>query len=401
MKVLELNSVFGIRSTGRICAGIADLLQEKGDECKVGYGRCEVPEQYAHIAVPVGGKLDTALHGLSARLFDNAGFGSKIATRKFLKWVDTYKPDIIHLHNIHGYYLDVEALFSYLKEKDIPVVWTLHDCWAYTGHCSHFASVGCEKWKTQCEQCPLRRAYPSSWLLDNSHKNYCRKKQLFSGVKNMQIVTPSEWLSGCVQQSFLSAFPVHTIQNGIDLETFCPRESDFAHRYGLENKKIVLGVASAWSEHKGLSAFYRLADLLGEEYQVVLVGLEPQQIKKLPGNVLGIHRTNNAQQLAQLYSAAYVHVSMSREETMGMTLIEANACATPVIAFDSTALPEIVTEETGIVVKTFTAQAVAEAIMENDFSKEKYGQACIAHAQKFEKKKMYLKYIELYRSMVK
>lgn len=400
MKVLQINSVCGIRSTGRICTDIADMLRENEDACRIGYGRSQVPERYQQIAVPIGGRLNTMLHGIGSRLFDNTGFYSSAATRKFLKWVDSYKPDIVHLHNIHGYYVNIELLFKYLKKKNLPVVWTLHDCWAFTGHCSHFAAQGCQKWQQQCYSCSLRKEYPASFLLDNSRGNYCRKKTLFGGIEKMQIVTPSDWLASCVKQSFLGEYPVMTIQNGVELSSFRPTESDFVQSYGLQGKKLVLGVASAWSKHKGLGAFYRLAKLLGKDYQVVLVGLTAAQLEELPSDVVGIARTNSVQELARLYTAAYVHVSMSREETMGLTVIEANACGTPVVVFDSTALPEIVTPDTGVVLKECTPEAVAKTLLETDFSKERYAEKCIAHARQFEKKKMYSKYIELYRSMV-
>ena len=400
MKVVEINSVCGIRSTGRICTDIADMLQENGDECRIGYGRSEVPSRYRPIAVPIGNKNSLLIHGIGSRLFDNTGFYSKAATRRFLKWLDAYQPDLIHLHNIHGYYLNIEILFRYLKEKKIPVVWTLHDCWPCTGHCSHFAATGCQKWQVECHDCVLRREYPTSMLVDNSRKNYRRKKAMFCGVEKLRIVTPSNWLTGCVSQSFLGGYPIQTIPNGVDLSVFHPTESDFIQKYHLENKKVILGVASAWSNHKGLDAFYRLAQILDEAYQVVLVGLTEQQIRNLPGNILGIRRTNSIEELAQIYTAAYVHVSMSVEETMGMTVIEANACGTPVIVFDCTALPEIVTAETGVVLRSCTPETVAKTIVGTDFSKDRFSAACIAHAWRFEKKKMYSQYIELYRSMV-
>ena len=400
MKVLQINSVCGIRSTGRICTDIADVLKESGDECRIGFGRGKVPECYRQIAIPIGGRVSTILHGVGTRLFDNTGFYSIAATRSFLKCVDSYKPDLVHLHNLHGYYINIKLLFEYIKEKNLPVVWTLHDCWAFTGHCSHFAVRDCQRWKKQCHSCPMRDKYPASLLLDNSSMNHRRKNELFSGIERMQIITPSDWLGHCVEQSFLGQYPIETIQNGVDLSAFHPIESDVSKRYGLQKKKIILGVASTWTEHKGLGKFYRLAELLGEEYQVVLVGLKRTQLNQLPANVLGIERTNSIQELAQLYTAAYVHVSMSQEETMGLTIIEANACGTPVIVFDRTALPEIVTPGTGIVLKECTAEAVAQVLNDVNFSKERYTDACIAHARQFEKKKMYSKYISVYWSMV-
>ncbi len=401
MKVLEINSVCGIRSTGRICTDIADMLHENGDECRIGYGRSTVPESYAPIAVSIGDKKDLLLHCLGSRLFDNTGRYSKNATQSFIEWIDSYGPDLVHLHNIHGYYLNIDKLFNYLKEKKVPVVWTLHDCWAYTGHCSHFAAIGCNKWKYECHNCPLKKEYPTSVMMDNSRNNYRWKKTIFGNIENLKIVTPSDWLGECVASSFLGKYPRMTIQNGVDLSVFYPMQSDFEEKYNLTNKKIVLGVASTWTKHKGLEDFIHLAQLLDESYQVVLVGLTKNQIEKLPPNILGIERTNNIQELAQIYTAAYVHVSMSREETMGMTIIEANACGTPVVVFDSTALPEIVTAETGVILKECTPEAVAEVITKTDFSKVFFLKACLEHAKHFEKRKMYSKYIELYRSMIK
>jgi len=399
MKVLEINSVCGIGSTGRICTDIAEVLIRMGDECAVGYGRA-VGAGWEKIAVPIGGTRDVLLHGIGSRLFDNTGFYSTEATRKFLDWMDDYCPDLIHLHNIHGYYLNIELLFQYLKARKIPVVWTLHDCWAFTGHCSHFVSADCEKWKEACGCCPMKKEYPGSWILDNSLKNFRRKKELFCGVEKLRIVTPSDWLKGCVEQSFLGAYPVQTIRNGVDLTKFRPMQSDIMQKYGLQNKKVVLGVASAWTEHKGLSMFLRLADLLDDSCRVVLVGVSDAQKKRLPPHVTGICRTDRIEELAQLYTEAYVHVSMSREETMGLTIVEANACGTPAVVFDSTALPEIVTPQTGLVLREHTPEAVAYALEKSDFSKRKYSEACIAHAEKFEKQAMYSEYIRLYRSLV-
>ena len=401
MRVLQINSVCGIRSTGRICTDLADVLHSNGDLCRIGYGREGVPETYRDIAMPVGTRGDVLSHAAGSRLLDNTGAYSKAATEHFLERVDAYEPDLIHLHNIHGYYINLERLFDHIKQKKLPVVWTLHDCWAFTGHCSHFAAVGCEKWKTACGDCPQRGAYPASLFFDNSRRNFERKKLCFGGVDNLQLVTPSHWLRSCVEQSFLRQYPVRTIPNGIDLNVFQPVPSELADRHGIAGKKIVLGVASAWSDRKGLDKFFALADLLDKKFQVVLVGLTEAQCRRLPEHVIGIRRTNSVRELAQLYTAAYVHVSMSREETMGLTILEANACGTPVIVPNATALPEIVTEKSGVVVDVCTPEAVAHTLQTRDFCREFSGEACIAHAKEYEKKKMYDKYLELYRSMLK
>lgn len=400
MKVLQINSVCGIRSTGRICTDIADVLRENGDECKVAYGRESVPKQYEDIAFRIGNDNDVKLHALASRAFDTAGFHSKRATRSLLKYIDEFSPDIIHLHNIHGYYLNVELLFDYLKERNLPVVWTLHDCWSFTGHCSHYASVGCEKWKSGCYSCPQKGEYPASLFLDGSKRNYERKKSAFCGIKNLTVVTPSEWLAEETRKSFLGEYRVVAIPNGIDTEVFKPTESDFRERYGLENKKIILGVATAWSEKKGLSKFIKLADLLGDDYKIVLVGLAEEQRVDIPKEILGLTRTNSAKELAEIYSAADLCVSLSEEETMGLTVVEANACGTPSMVFNKTALPELIGDKNGAVVNRTDMHDVCDEIKglcSESFSHED----CVDHAACYEKQKMYQKYIDLYKEIVK
>ena len=249
MKVLLINSVCGIRSTGRICTDLAEVLEANGHECKIAYGRETVPEKYHKYAVRIGSNVSVKVDAVKTRLFDNAGFNSVSATKKFIKWVKEYDPDVIHLHNLHGYYINIEILFEYLRNCGKKVIWTLHDCWAFTGHCSHFVTANCEKWKKQCYSCPKRKAYPSSLFLDCSKRNYGKKKNLFTSLENMTIITPSEWLANLVKQSFLAKYNVQVINNGIDLDVFIPRGSNFREKYNLENKKIVLGIPKGKFEY--------------------------------------------------------------------------------------------------------------------------------------------------------
>ena len=274
MKVLQINSVCGIRSTGRICTDIADILQENGDDCKIAYGRENIPLQYEKSAVRIGNEMDVKCHALMTRIFDNIGHGSKKATKEFLKWVDEYNPDVIHLHNLHGYYLNLELLFNYLKKNKKPVIWTLHDCWPFTGHCSYFDCVGCQKWRNEgCHACPQKKQYPSSVLVDRSEKNFLEKKSLFTGFDCMTIVTPSQWLAGLVKHSFLKEYPVKVIHNGIALSSFKPTNGSFREKYGLSDKTILLGVAAFWGKSKGLFDFYKINKLKSENEVIVLVGL--------------------------------------------------------------------------------------------------------------------------------
>lgn len=344
MKVLMINSVCGIRSTGRICTDLADVLETQGFEVKIAYGRETVPQKYQKYAVRIGSDFAVKADALKTRVLDNAGFNSKSATKKFITWVKKFDPDIIHLHNLHGYYLNVELLFNYLKESGKRVIWTLHDCWAFTGHCSHFDVIGCEKWKSGCFNCPLKNAYPKAYT-DRSRKNYQKKKQVFSGLSNLTIVTPSKWLADLVKESFLGRYPVEVIHNGIDTDIFKPTESDFRKKHNLEDKKIVLGVASAWGQAKGLYDFVKLAEMLDENYKIVLVGLTQEQIEKMPKSILCISRTNSARELAGIYTAADVFVNPTYCDTYPTVNLEAQACGTPVITYRTGGSVESVPEE--------------------------------------------------------
>ena len=345
MKILQINSVCGIRSTGRICTDLADVLEQNGHECKIAYGRETVPEKYRKYAVRIGSDFDVNLHALQSRIFDNAGFGSRRATEKFIEWVKEYDPDVIHLHNIHGYYINIEVLFNYLAKADKPVVWTLHDCWTFTGHCAHYSYVKCDKWKMGCYNCPQKKSYPSSMLLDASKKNWLKKKALFTSVRKMTLVTPSKWLANEVKQSFLGDYPVKVIPNGIDLNVFKPTPSDFREKNGLVGKKIILGVASTWGPRKGLNDFVELSKILDDNYKIVLVGLSEKQKKELPDNIIKITRTNNVRELAEIYTAADILFNPTYEDTYPTVNLEAQACGTPVVTYRTGGSIESVPEE--------------------------------------------------------
>ena len=347
-----VNSVCGVTSTGRICTDLAKAYMENGHEVKIAYGRVDkgMPEECETYSKRIGTDFDVKLHGLQTRFFDRHGFGSRRATKQFLKWVDGYKPDVIHLHNLHGYYINVELLFRYIKERNIPTVWTLHDCWAMTGHCTHFNAFGCEKWKTQCNHCPLKKTYPSSKFLDRSEKNYQEKRTAFTGVKDMIIATPSAWLKSIVKQSFLQDYDVQVVNNGIDTSIFKPTPSELRKQFGLEGKKIALGVANGWGPHKGLKYLKQMAMDLPDEWKVVAVGLSDEQLTQLPAGMLGIQRTNSPRELAAWYTTADVFVNPTLEDTYSMTNLEAFACGTPVVTFDSDGAAETIVSGAGTAV---------------------------------------------------
>ena len=330
MKVLFINVTCGVGSTGRICTDIADMLISEGHECKIAYGRKTVPEKYKDIAYRIGSDFGVKVNGVKARLFDNEGFNARSATKKLIKWIKHYNPDVIHLHNLHGYYLNVKLLFDYLKTCGKKVVWTLHDCWSFTGHCTHFQVPHCDKWQTECGKCIRAKDYPKA-IFSHAKRNFKRKKQIFCGVPNLTIVTPSKWLAKLVKQSFLKEYPVQVINNGIDLTVFKPTASDFRKKYGLQNKKVILGVANVWEKRKGFDDFLELAKLISDDYRIVLVGVTDEQLKKLPPKVIGIKRTNSATELAQIYTAADVLFNPTYEDNYPTVNLEAQACGTPVI----------------------------------------------------------------------
>lgn len=333
MRILIINSVCGIRSTGRICTDLADALCKEGHEVRIAYGREIVPQKYKKYATRIGNTFSVKEDMLLSRLFDNAGFNSKTATKKFVAWIKEYDPDIIHLHNIHGYYLNVEILFGYLKECGKKIIWTLHDCWPFTGHCSYFDFAKCNGWQSGCKNCIQSREYPKSLFVSRSELNFERKEKAFTNVPNMSIITPSYWLAGLVKESFLKGYPIRVIHNGIDTNIFKPTKSDILLRYHLEDKHIVLGVASFWSQRKGLKYFLQLSDMLPDQYRIVLIGLSKKQIEKLPPKITGLLKTNSVQELVEWYSAAEVFVNPTLEENYPTTNIEAQACGTPVISF--------------------------------------------------------------------
>ncbi len=397
MKVLMVNCVCGIGSTGRICVDIAEVLQSEGHQSKIAYGR----EKGISVenSIRIGNKYSPYINALKCRVLDNEGFAAKRATKKLIKQIQEYNPDIIHLHNLHGYYLNVEILFEYLKQCDKPIFWTLHDCWAFTGHCPYFSAIGCEQWKTVCVKCAQTKMYPHCYLFDRAKRNFQRKKEAFTDVPNMTIITPSNWLAGLVKESFLREYPVCVIPNGIDTTKFSRIESDFKSRYGLENKKMILGVAQVWDARKGLKDFIKISENLEEEYQVVLVGLTEKQKKSLPDKIIGFTRTNSLEELAEMYSAAEVFVNVTYEDNFPTVNIEALACGTPIITYQTGGSPEVADEENQIVCPQGDILAVKESIvsLENKNQALKNKLRLMENAKKYSRQEMTKKYIEIYK----
>lgn len=341
-----INIVCGVKSTGRICTDLADELTNQGHKVKIAYGRENVPEEYKKYSVRIGSDLDVCVHALKSRIFDSVGLASKWYTEQFVKWVKRFDPDVIHLHNIHGYYINIEVLFKYLKTCGKQIIWTLHDCWAFTGHCFYFDFANCYRWETGCHDCPKKTDYPKCYIFDRSKQNYELKSKLFTGISNLTIITPSEWLSGLVKRSFLKEYPVEVIHNGIDTDVFKPTPSNLREKLGIGDKKVILGIAGVWEPRKGLLDLLELNKLLKksertaakeESYQLILIGINDKQRKKLkiPNDIITIPRTDSQVELAQFYTMADVYVTPTYEENYPTANLEAIACGTPVVTYDT------------------------------------------------------------------
>ena len=387
MRVLQIN-IFGNLSTGKIAVDIYKTLKANGHDGAIAYARNQIEDGVPHIII--GNKFDVYAHGIMTRLTDKTGFYSKRATLHLIDKIKEYDPDVIHLHNLHGYYINIEILFNYLKVCGKKIIWTLHDCWPITGHCCYFDFCGCDKWKSGCFDCPQLDTYPKS-LKDGSRWNYMRKKELFCGVPDMTVVSVSNWLDGIVSQSYLNKYMHVVIHNGIDLDRFKPTQSDFRRRNGLEDKYIILGVASEWSARKGFEDFLRLADMLDENYRIVLVGLNDKQIKRLKPNMLGIRRTNSVRELAEIYSAADVFFTATYEDKYPTVNLEAIACGTSVVTYNTGGSPEGVPHGCGAVVDKGDIEAAAR-LMKKGLGKPDESKRVL-----FDKERCFRKYIDLYK----
>ena len=348
MRILEINTVnFG--STGHIMLRIADLARSEGHEAVCSfYARRNKPAD--ENTIYIGNKNSHNLHKKFSKYTGYNGRLSIISTWNFLRKVKKFKPDIIHIHNLHDRFINVPMLFKFIKKNNIKVIWTLHDCWSFTGQCVHFTIAGCDKWKTGCHDCPQIHVYPAS-NVDRTKKMWELKKKWFTGVKDMTIVTPSVWLSNLVKESYLKDYPVKVINNGIDLGVFKPTESDFRVKHDLDGKFIILGAASIWETRKGIDVFIELAKRLDDRFKIVLVGTNDEDDKILPDNIISIHRTSDRKELAEIYSSADLFFNPTREENYPTVNMESIACGTPVMTFKTGGSPEIIDDKTGVVVE--------------------------------------------------
>ncbi len=386
MKVVQINITCGSGSTGKICLAVSELLNEKGVENYIFYTQGDSDYPYG---IKYADEKTLKIEALKSRVFGCYGFNSKGATKILISHLKDIQPDIVHLHNLHGHNCNLDMLFTYLKSKNIKIFWTFHDCWAFTGYCTHFDYVGCDKWQNYCNSCPQKGDY--SWFFDKSEHLFKKKKELFTGL-DMTVITPSQWLAGLVKKSFLSSCEVRVINNGIDLEVFRAVQSDFSKRYNLNGKKVILGVSYNWDKMKGIDIFERLADDLDDSYRVVLVGAQYKGNNK----IVVLDRTENQQELAEIYTAADVFVNPTRQENFPTVNLEALACGTPVVCFASGGTGETVDETCGIAMDRDDYEALREAVIrvceERPFTRED----CTKWASGFNKNDKFKEYVKLY-----
>lgn len=405
-RLLQINPVIRTNtSTGRIMQEIGELAMANGWDSYIAYsgGRDGVKPCKSKL-MPVGGKLDVAFHGLWTRLTDRHGLASWFATKRFISEIKALNPDVIHIHNIHGYFLNFKMLFEYLRDADIPVIWTVHDCWLYTGHCYYYSSIGCDKWKDGCGNCPQRTAFPTSWFIDRSRQNLKDKADAFISIKDKLTIVPvSEWIRGEMSMSILKNCNYQVIHNGIDLNVFDVQSDDKAVRekYGLGDKHIILGLASIWSKEKGWDDFMEMSKMLNKDEVIVMVGVTEEQQKRLPANVIGIRRTENVRQLAELYSAAVAFVNPTWQDNYPTVNLEAIACGTPVVTYRTGGSIEPVTEKTGYVVEQGDVKGLLGAVRKIERKGNlEYKADCRAHAlANFRKEDRYADYLKLYEDL--
>lgn len=391
MKVVQINPVLS-GSTGKIAIEISKMLNKENIENYIFYAMGK--SDYKN-AVKYANTFIIKVNAFLAKIFGNYGFNSRLMTRRLINNLKRVKPDVVHLHNIHGHNVNLEMLFKYLKKIDVKIVWTFHDCWAFTGYCTYFDYEKCDKWKMKCGACPQRKRY--SYFFDRSAWLYEKKKELFTGFKDFTVVTPSKWLAELVKESFMKEYPIEVIYNGIDTELFCPADSDFRKKFLLEDKSILLGVAMGYEKRKGFEYFLKLSKIIPDNMRIVLVGVNKKQIKNLSENIIGIEKTENQKELAEIYSAADVFINLTLEDNFPTVNLEALSCGTPVMTFDTGGSVESIDENTGIVLKKADFENIVNNIVKMTSNKYSADVCRKRVLKEFSAENCFLKYIYLYR----
>jgi putative colanic acid biosynthesis glycosyltransferase len=402
MRILQINSVVNYGSTGKIVSQIGSVVKKQGWDSYIAFGRhLEVATSREY---RIGSNLELLSNVVGSRIFDNQGFGLRRGTKKLLNYIVEIDPDIIHMHNLHGYYINIAELMPFLDSLGIPIVMTLHDCWSFTGHCSYFDFAKCTKWQTHCERCPQKRRYPASYLMDRSARNYDDKRQLFDSLDNLTLVAVSKWLDDLLLESFLSRKRHVIIRNGIDISTFTPRgnRQDVIRKYNISGNYIILGVANKWTGRKGIDDFLKIMKYLDKETMVVLVGEGLKRLSRRDSHLIVIEHTDSSEELASLYSAADLFVNPTYEDNLPTTIMEAMACGTPVLAYNTGGCPEMIDASTGMLVEKGNLEQLHDMIeLFRKRGKESYSYSCRKKAEQyFNKDDRFMDYIKLYKDLI-
>lgn len=399
MRVLQINTVVGIGSTGRIVSSIAKTIEDTNGKAYIAYGH-GLP--FSEKDYSIGTRFEKRIHAhLYSELLDKHGLGSIEGTLSLIKWIKSVNPDIIHLHNLHGNYLNYKLLFQFINKERIPIVWTFHDCWPITGHCTHFDNIGCRKWIGGCYKCPLIHDYPTSWFIDNSKNNYYLKRELFSSIEQLTIIPVSYWLGDVIRHSFLRQKTIIPIHNGINTVVFSPKDGNsLRERLVSKGQSLILGVSTSWGAMKGLDEFVEISK--NRQFKVVLIGVPSKLRGSLPKDIISIERTNSQEELAQYYSAADVLVNPTYNDSFPTINLEAIACGTPVVTYRTGGSPETIDAMTGIVVDKGNYKALDDAIHTIVYNgKSSYSVSCREKAEnEYNQNKCYQQYIDIYHEIL-
>lgn len=400
MKVIQINAVYGYGSTGVIVKDIENALLEEGNESRIVYQHSNLVKTDIN-GLQMGNVVDWKIHAILTRVLGKQGYASGNSTKRLIKYLETEKPDIVHLHNLHANYININQLLSYLAKKNIATILTLHDCWFFTGKCFHFTMCGCEKWKIGCGKCPQNKEDVKSLFWDKSKQVFKDKKEKFQAIQNLTIVGCSDWIKNLAKESpIFRNKQLVRIYNGVDTDIFHPKkENKFRETYGLTGQFIILGMANKWLQDMNKETFRKIRETLLPDELIVIVGCSEEQKSELKQyfNVLSIGYISNRNKLAEIYSAADVFVNMTFEDTLPTVNMESICCGTPVITYNSCGSPELISPGiTGYVIPQKSVKELRNAInriKQGFIDKEK---CAYVGKNKFDKRRQYKEYLQLY-----
>lgn len=399
MKVVQINAIYGSKSTGTIMREIQSCCEANGIEGYVAYSIADRPDAEVPRGYRIGNPLTAKWHAFISRVIGKQAYANRISTWRFLRWLDKVNPDIVHLHNLHSNYIQLNMLLHYLAKHDIATVVTMHDCWYFTGGCVHYTSVGCHRWKNGCGRCPMWKQIPS-YCFDRTQSVLRDRKVYLSAIPRLTMVGASDWIANEMKQSLLKDLNIIFIHNGFDLDVFAPTPSNKRKELGIENKFVILGPASKWLLPINKPTLEHFISWMSDDMVLVLFGCTQINVA-LPSNVVQIGYTKSPKEMAEFYSMADVLVNCSREDTLSSLNLECQACGTPVVTYDATGSKETVNGKCGFAVPTGDAEALWEKVVEvRALGKEALSVQCRQWvSDNFEKRTNYEKYIGLYRQI--